>query len=58
MMFALTYSTLQGYKLAEGPMFSTARNMFKILYDRKVGAVFMLSGFMKNTELVIKIGKG
>ena len=50
MMFALTYlagiQASEGHIIAEGPMFSTARNMFKILYDMKVGAVFMLSGFM------------
>ena len=52
MMFALTYlagiQASEGHIIAEGPMFY----MFKILYDRKVGAVFMLSGFTKNTELV------
>ena len=29
-------------------MESTARNMLKILYDRKCGAVIMLSGLMEN----------
>ena len=50
--------TLQGYKhqkayiIAEGPMLSTVRNMLKILYDRKVGAVVMLSGFMENGQVI------
>ena len=62
--------TLQGYKhqkayiIAEGPMLSTVRNMLKILYDRKVGAVVMLSGFMENGQVIAyvihaaQIGKG
>ena len=56
--------TLQGYKhqkayiITEGPMLSTVRNMLKILYDRKVGAVVMLSGFMKNGQVITYIAKG
>ena len=50
---------LQGYKhqkaymIGENPMPSTARNMLKILYDRKCGAVVMLSGLVENGEVYI-----
>ena len=36
-------------------MLSTVRNMLKILYDRKVGAVIMLSGFMENGQVIAYI---
>ena len=45
---------MQGYKhqkayiIAEGPMESTARNMWKVVYDRKCGAIVMLSDLMEN----------
>ena len=46
--FALTY--LAGVQASEGgPMLSTVRNM---LYDRKVGTVVMLSGFMENGQVI------
>ena len=34
--------------IGEGPMPSTTRNMLKILYDRKCGAVVMLSDLVEN----------
>ncbi len=34
--------------IGENPMPSTVRNMLKILYDRKCGAVVMLSGLVEN----------
>ena len=34
--------------MAEGPMESTARNMWKLIYDRKCGAVVMLSNLVEN----------
>ena len=45
---------MQGYKhqkayiIAEGPMESTARNMWKVVYDRKCGAIVMLSDLVEN----------
>ena len=36
-------------------MLSTVRNVLKILYDRKVGAVVMLSGFMENGQVTTYI---
>jgi protein tyrosine phosphatase len=45
---------MQGYKhqkayiIAEGPMASTTRNMWKVLYDIKCGAVVMLSDLTEN----------
>ena len=45
---------MQGYKhqkayiIAEGPMESTARNMWKVVYDMKCGAIVMLSDLMEN----------
>ena len=47
----------QGYKqkkvyiIAEGPMESTARNMWKMIYDRKCGAVVMLSHLIENGKV-------
>ncbi len=46
--------TTQGYKhqkayiIAEGPMATTVRNMIKILYDRKCGAIVMLSKLIED----------
>ena len=46
--------TLQGYKhrkayiIAEGPMASTVRNMWKVIYDKKCGAIVMLSQCNEN----------
>ena len=50
---------LQGYKqkkayiIAEGPMESTARNMWKMIYDRKCGAVIMLSDLTENGTVLL-----
>ncbi len=41
------YKQKKAYIIAEGPMESTARNMWKVIHDRKCGAVVML----KNTAL-------
>ena len=52
---------LQGYKhqkayiIAEGPMASTVRNMWKVVYDRKCGAVVMLSQLMENGQVNTKL---
>ena len=49
-----TYGVFQGYKhqkayiIAEGPMESTVRNMWKVVYDRKCGAVVMLSKLVED----------
>ena len=48
---------MQGYKhskayiIAEGPMESTTRNMWKVVYDRKCGAVVMLSDIVENGKV-------
>ena len=55
-MHGLEYSSvfLQGYKqkkayiIAEGPMESTTRNMWKLIYDRKCGVVVMLSDLLED----------
>jgi hypothetical protein len=45
---------IQGYKhqkayiIAEGPMASTTRNMWKVVYDIKCGAIVMLSVLTEN----------
>ena len=38
----------KAYIIAEGPMESTARNMWKLIYDRKCGAIVMLSDLIEN----------
>ena len=46
--------TSQGYKhqkayiIAEGPMASTVRNMWKLVYDQKCGTLVMLSKLIEN----------
>ena len=39
--------------IGENPMPSTARNMLKILYDRKCGVVVMLSELMENGTVCV-----
>ena len=42
------YKQKKAYIIAEGPMGSTARNMWKMIFDRKCGAVVMLSDFIED----------
>ena len=42
------YKHQKAYIIAEGPMESTARNMWKMVYDRKCGAIVMLSQLIEN----------
>ncbi len=42
------YKQKKAYIIAEGPMASTARNMWKVLYNKKCGAMVMLSNLMEN----------
>ena len=50
----VTFISMQGYKqkkvyiIAEGPMESTTRNMWKLIYDRKCGVVVMLSDLLED----------
>ena len=50
----VTFIPMQGYKqkkayiIAEGPMESTTRNMWKLIYDRKCGVVVMLSDLLED----------
>ena len=52
---------VQGYKqkkafiIAEDPMESTARNMWKVIHDRKCGAIVMLSNLMENGQVSVII---
>ena len=34
--------------IAEGPLEGTVRNMLKVVYDKKCGAIVMLSKLMEN----------
>ena len=53
------FLTSQGYKhqkayiIAEGPMASTVRNMWKLVYDRKCGALVMLTELEENIMVCI-----
>ena len=51
------YKQKKAYIIAEGPMASTARNMWKLVYDKQCGVVVMLSGLMEDgmvkTECII-----
>ena len=42
------YKQKKAYIIAEGPMVSTARNMWKVIYDRECGAIVMLSDLVEN----------
>ncbi len=42
------YKQQKAYIIAEGPMESTARNMWKMVYNRKCGAIVMLSDLIEN----------
>ena len=42
------YKHTKAYIIAEGPMASTARNMWKVIHDRKCGAIVMLSDLVEN----------
>ena len=55
------YACMQAYKqrkayiIAEGPMSSTVRNMWKVICDRKCGAVIMLSDIIENGMVCVYI---
>ena len=42
------YKQKKAYIIAEGPMASTTRNMWKVVYDRKCGAIVMLSDLVED----------
>ena len=42
------YKQKKAYIIAEGPMESTTRNMWKLIYDRKCGVVVMLSDLLED----------
>ena len=42
------YKQSKAYIIAEGPMASTTRNMWKVVYDRKCGAIVMLSDLVES----------
>ena len=42
------YKQKKAYIIAEGPMESTTRNMWKVICDRKCGAIVMLSDLIEN----------
>ena len=52
MVFAFIHS--QGYKqkkayiIAEGPMASTIKNMWRVIHNRKCGAIVMVSDLVEN----------
>ena len=43
----------KAYIIAEDPMESTARNMWKVIHDRKCGAIVMLSNLVENKQVSI-----
>ena len=47
------YKQKKAYIIAEGPMSSTVRNMWKVICDRKCGAVIMLSDLIENGMVCI-----
>ena len=47
-MYMQAYKQKKVYIIAEGPMSSTVRNMWKVICDRKCGAVIMLSDLIEN----------
>ena len=49
------YKQSKAYIIAEGPMESTTRNMWKVVYDRKCGAVVMLSDIMENGKVCLGV---
>ena len=49
--FMQGYKQKKAYIIAEGPMASTARNMWKLVYDRKCGVMVMLSDLMENGKV-------
>ena len=52
----LTYHYMQGYKqkkafiIAQGPMESTVRNFWKMIYDRKSAVIVMLSDLVEGGQ--------
>ena len=42
------YKQKKAYIIAEGPMESTTRNMWKVISDRKCGAMVMLSDLIED----------
>ncbi len=45
------YKQQKAYIIAEGPMESTARNMWKVVYDRKCASIIMLSDLIENGKV-------
>ena len=48
MYFMQAYKQKKAYIIAEAPMSSTIRNMWKVICDRKCGAIIMLSDLIEN----------
>ena len=46
--YAQGYKQKKAYIIAEGPMESTTRNMWKLIHDRKCRAVVMLSDLIED----------
>ncbi len=45
------YKQKKAYIIAEGPMESTCRNMWKLVCDRKCGTIVMLSDLTENGKV-------
>ena len=56
-LYRFNFSQLQGYKqqrafiIAQSPMESTARDFWKMIYDRKCGVIVMLCDLMEDGEV-------
>ncbi len=49
------YKQKKAYIIAEGPMESTARNMWKVICDRKCGTMVMLSNLSENGKVSFSV---
>ena len=56
--YRFNFSQLQGYKqrrafiIAQSPMESTARDFWKMIYDRKCGVIVMFCDLMEDGEVI------
>ena len=57
-LYRFNFSQLQGYKqrrafiIAQSPMESTARDFWKMIYDRKCGVIVMLCDLVEDGEVI------
>ena len=56
MMVIQGYKSQKAYIIAQNPLQSTVRNLWKVIVDKKCGMVVMLSHLKENKEVLYSAG--